>query len=287
MSGVASARAYFRLDLPTFPDPRHFGGLYNVDVIAAPRDSFMAEQASDADVWLSRVSIAQARSQRLLQSWLPKNATSSSTPAEDEDDHDQDDFTGLTESAGLGTKPKESDFEVDGILKKRHASSNDKLLEQLLGKKAAAAKKKEQALAKQAKSNIALGRAAPLPANGTSVSGKGAPARSAQPADNSDDEDEPGRAATFTGKKVTRDRHLPAYATGGTGARSTTPIEEDATPPDPRDDAATIKAIEKGTSRALHQQIEGEEESARPRKKKATSYLDELLSKKKRKKAKS
>ncbi|KAF2209550.1 hypothetical protein CERZMDRAFT_100341 [Cercospora zeae-maydis SCOH1-5] len=247
----------------------------------------MAEHASDADVWLSRVNIAQARSQRLLQSWLPKNAAPSSTPAEGDDDDDQDNFTGLTESAGLGTKPKESDFEVDGILKKRHASSNDKLLEQLLGKKAAAAKKKEQALAKQSKSNIALGRAAPVSANGTPASAKGGLARPAVPAVDSEDEDEPGRAATFTGRKVTRDRHSPAYATRGGGARGATPIDEHATPPDPREDAATIKAMKDGISQASQEQAEAQADSARPRKKKTTSYLDELLSKKKRKKPKS
>ncbi|KAM3421272.1 hypothetical protein BST61_g1674 [Cercospora zeina] len=248
----------------------------------------MDEHASDADIWLSRVNIAQARSQRLLQSWLPKNAASRSTPAQGEDDDDdQDNFTGLTESAGLGTKPKESDSEVDGIFKKRHASSNDKLLEQLLGKKAAAAKKKERALAKQSKSNIALGRAAPLSAHGTPASAKSAPGSPAVPAVDSDGEDEPGRAATFMSKKVTRDRKLPAYATQGSALRGTTPIDEDATPLDPREDAATIKAMKDGISQASQGQAEVQADSARPRKKKTTSYLDEVLSKKKRKKPKS
>ena len=239
------------------------------------------EQITEADIWLSRVNIAQARSQKLLQSWLPKSGaqTSSSTPAEDDD---EDDFVGMTESSGLGTAPKDSEFEVDGVLKKRHASSNDKLLEQLLGKKAAAAKRNEQAQARQTKSNIALGRAAPVPVNGASTSAK--PGASKE--DDSEDEDEPGRAATFTGKKVTRDRNLPAYATGGSGRRGVTPIDEDAEPPDPREDAATIEAMKNGTSQAHQEPPAESEDEAPPKKRKATSYLDELLSKKKKKKGK-
>ncbi|USW55138.1 hypothetical protein Slin15195_G084570 [Septoria linicola] len=264
----------------------------------------MADQISEADIWLSRVNIAHARSQKLLESWLPKSnssstsATTNSNTHEDENDQEEDDFIGMTESAGLGTRPKDSDVEVDGILKKRHASSQDKLLEQLLGKKAAAAKRKEQAFAKQTKSNIALGRTGPLPATSLSApsskpgpsssSSRSAPAIVAED-DDDDEEDEPGRAATFTGKRITRDRNLPAYAVGGDhGGRDSSPIDADATPPDPRDDVATIKAMVKGTSQAEHELAESdaEEEEQRPRKKKATSYLDELLSKKKKKKGK-
>lgn len=237
-----------------------------------------ADHITEADIWLSRSNIVQARSQRLLQSWLPTAQNTASTPAEDNDG--QDDFVAMTESAGLGTAPAESEFEVDGILKKRHASSNDKLLEQLLGKKAAAAKKKEQALARQTKTNIALGRAAPVPAPA-----KGTSATPSRPVDDdSEDEDEPGRAATFTGKRVTRDNNLPAYAAAGSSRRGATPIDEDAEPPDPRDDAATIAAMKNGTSQA-HQEPPASEDGGPPRKKnKSTSYLDELLSKKKQRK---
>ena len=93
------------------------------------------------------------------------------------------------------------------------------------------------------------------------------------------DEEEQGRAAAFTSKRKTRDRDLPAFRAGGPD--SPTHIDIDATPEDPREDLSTVKALANGDQ---GQKEKDSEEDQRPSKRKATSYLDELLSKKKKKK---
>ncbi|KAI7515220.1 hypothetical protein KC316_g21563, partial [Hortaea werneckii] len=67
-------------------------------------------EPSEADVILNRTNVALARSQRLIQSWLPpkpseESAATQLTPAED----DEEDFKGLDETAGIGSKRKAED----------------------------------------------------------------------------------------------------------------------------------------------------------------------------------
>ena len=113
----------------------------------------MPTDTSQADVILNRTNVALARSRRLIQSWLPppppptsnQSAPQQDAAAQDGSDSDSD-FEGLDEFAGLGsTKRKTDDVGLpDGALQRRKLASNEKLLEQLLGKKAVAERKKER-----------------------------------------------------------------------------------------------------------------------------------------------
>jgi hypothetical protein len=243
----------------------------------------MEKPVSEAEVWLSRMNVVEARNNKLLQSWVPKSAQEAATSADDE--NSDDDFAGDSELAGLGTAAKASDSELDAMLKRRPLSTNDKLLEHLLGKQAAAKKRKEQQAEKAlAKSNIAAHHGLSKPMNGQQNGLRSAsthPTPSTSQADESDDE--MGRAAVFSSKSKSRDPKRPAYTTRASD--SDAKINQDAEPPDPRDDGATVQEIVEGQQEQGHK-ASNEEEDERPRKKKATSYLDELLSKKKNKKGK-
>ncbi|KAF7188731.1 hypothetical protein HII31_09983, partial [Pseudocercospora fuligena] len=217
-------------------------------------------QPSEADIWLNKFALKQQEAPSLF----PQVKASISQNVNE----DEEDFDALDDTAGLGMPKKdETDSQIDLLLKKRNMS-NDRLLETLIGKKAADAKRRSQAASK---SNIASNHAAPKPVTTT-----------ARPrVESSDDEEEMGRASAFTSKRKTRDRDLPAYTVGG--ADSPAHVDIDAQPEDPREDLATVKALANG-DQAQKEKSSGEEQ--RPSKRKATSYLDELLSSKKKKKKK-
>lgn len=141
-----------------------------------------ADKLSAADVILNRTNVALARSQRLIQSWLPALETKSGGPAQDEDN--DDDFVAESEIAGVGSKrPLEDDGLPDGAFKRRKLASNDKLLESLLGKKAAQAHRKSQKPA-----------SASVHAPSTAVPTRPPPQKRQ---DDSEDEED-GRSAAFT-----------------------------------------------------------------------------------------
>ncbi|KAI7339268.1 hypothetical protein KC315_g1313 [Hortaea werneckii] len=223
-------------------------------------------EPSEADVILNRTNVALARSQRLIQSWLPprpseESAATQSLPAED----DEEDFRGLDETAGIGSRRKTEDEGLpDGALRRKKLASNDKLLEQILGKKAAQQKKKQDASKNTIKSS--------LPA-------KQAPAQPTRPQEpDSEEDEEEGRAAAFKSKK--RKANLPI-------SRSTEPPI--------RDVGAKAKANHEEESQPNHNGVHDAEprptkdedtEDERPAKRKMGSYLDELLSQKASKKSK-
>ena len=105
----------------------------------------MATSQELADIIFNRQAVALARSRRLVQSWLPPKPTTDDAelpdqqPAAEEED---DDWEGMTELQGVGSKRKAEDEGVLDGLKRKKLSSDNKLLELLLGKKAAQAKKK-------------------------------------------------------------------------------------------------------------------------------------------------
>ncbi|EME88532.1 uncharacterized protein MYCFIDRAFT_209836 [Pseudocercospora fijiensis CIRAD86] len=218
-------------------------------------------QAHEADIWFNKLALKQQ------QAPLCSVQTNGHISQNVENDHE--DFDTLDDTAGLGMPKKdETDSQIHLLLKKRNMS-NDRLLETLIGKKAAEAKRKSQAVSK---SNIASNHAAPKPVVSSSRPRE----------DSSDDEEELGRASAFTSKRKTRDRNLPAYTVGG--AHSPAHVHIDAQPEDPREDLATVKALANG-DQAQKEKDSGEE--FKPSRRKATSYLDELLSSKKKKKKKS
>ncbi|KXS94194.1 hypothetical protein AC578_3325 [Pseudocercospora eumusae] len=221
-----------------------------------------ATQASEADIWLNKLALKQQEAPSLfphVKGHISQNLG-----------NDEEDFDALDDTAGLGMPKKdvsERDSQIDLLLKKRNMS-NDRLLETLIGKKAADAKRRSQAASK---SNIASNHAAPKPMTSSSRSRE----------EDSDDEEEMSRVSAFTSKRKTRHRDLPAYTVGG--ADSPARVDIDAQPEDPREDLATVKALANG-DQAQKEKSSGEEQ--KPSKRKATSYLDELLSIKKKKKKK-
>lgn len=98
----------------------------------------MPAQPSEADIIFNRASVALAKSQRLVASWLPPKTTEelANTKSEEELENEESAiFTPAPELLGIGA-PLPKDV-ADGSFKRRELSSNDKLLKQLLGKKAA------------------------------------------------------------------------------------------------------------------------------------------------------
>merc|ERR1711939_1114734 len=223
-------------------------------------------EPSEADIILNRTNVALARSQRLIQSWLPpkpseESAATQSTPAED----DEDDFKGLDETAGIGSERTAEDEGLpDGALRRKKLASNDKLLEQILGKKAAQQKKKQDATKNSIKASLPT---------------KQMPAQPTKPSEpDSEEEEEEGRAAAFKSKK----------------RKANPPISRSTEPPVRDVGAQTSSKQEEGTKdnhdavHAAEPQPRKDEDSEdeRPTKRKPGSYLDELLSQKASKKSK-
>ncbi|EMC92779.1 hypothetical protein BAUCODRAFT_151186 [Baudoinia panamericana UAMH 10762] len=145
-----------------------------------------------ADIILNRQNVALARSQRIVQSWLPPK-TEGTKPV-DESQMD-DDLEGMDELSGIGSKRKAEDDEIGilGGLKKRRLATNDKLMEQLLGRKAAAERRKT--LEKQKGQGMAKYK--PLATQPKKEEGA---ARKVDD-DNEDEDDNRGRTASFKSRK--------------------------------------------------------------------------------------
>ncbi|OCK82217.1 hypothetical protein K432DRAFT_230686 [Lepidopterella palustris CBS 459.81] len=100
----------------------------------------MPAAPSEADIIFNRASVALAKSQRLIASWLPPKTAEELANAKSEEEIEREEkeiFTPVPELLGVGA-PLPKDI-TDGSFKRRELSSNDKLLQQLLGKKAAKA----------------------------------------------------------------------------------------------------------------------------------------------------
>ncbi|KAK1059777.1 hypothetical protein LTR12_000913 [Friedmanniomyces endolithicus] len=212
----------------------------------------MATSQELADIILNRQAVALARSRRLVQSWLPEKPTTADEelpnpqPTAGEED---DDWEGMTELQGVGSKRKAEDEGVLDGLKRKKLSSDNKLLELLLGKKAAQARKKTLETSRYG------GRAAapkPLEQRGIVP----------QQRDVSEDEEE-GRAASFKSRKSKVKPAVEAYVPEVDGRDDPVPDEEgmDTEPQVPSRPAR-------------------EEASPPAKKRKGGSYLDELLNQK-------
>jgi hypothetical protein len=217
---------------------------------------------TQADIIFNRTNVALARSQRLIASWLPpkpesENQDLTTSPADGDDD-----FCGDSEIGGIGSATQRDDSGLpEGAFKRRNPGANDKLLDSLLGKKAANAHRKAQALAKSA-------AAQPLGAPKPVV--KETSKRLAQ---DSDSEDEGGRAAAFKSKRARPNKPQAKVSDGD--------MEENADAHVAGDDGVG-KAIE--TSPELPQQTNIASKTGG--RKRPASYLDELLSQKANKKNK-
>lgn len=232
------------------------------------------DKSTDADLRIAAMfntsNVAMARSQKILQSWLPttssqddiRESSSNYTIGEDEDD-----FKELNEISGIGSNSANaSDFPDKGALHTK-LTSNDRLREQIMGKKAAQAHKKSKEMT-VGRSMSAAKPQAPKLAVGAET------ARAKTVVEDTDDEGE-GRAASFKSKRSNA-RKAPVEAASqdeneaGAGAQDG---EEDG-----MNFAVTENSVPINTDKAA-------DENSKPTKRKAASYLDELLAEKSRKKS--
>lgn len=165
------------------------------------------ESLSQADIILNRTNVALARSQRLIQSWLPPkpHQDQPAAAADEREQEDEDDFRGDSEVGGIGSSAQRATDDSglpEGAFKRRNPGANDKLLDSLLGKKAANAHRKAQALAKSAASGTGGGAGIQAAQGATSKPSAREPQKKRSAQDDSDsEEEESGRAAAFKSKR--------------------------------------------------------------------------------------
>ena len=209
------------------------------------------------DAIINRINLQLARSRSILNSWRPQN----SQPEDEDDEPEQnnDDFASFGEKGGVGSKVIDNE---ESALPIRRSTPKEKLLEQLIGKKAANAKRKEDAH----KSMSVSKHAAPKPI--TSVTKK--------PKQEESDEEEEGRAAAFKSKRSGKPKRQERAA----GDVSVDSLGEDK-------DEVDGDAVESGSREVQAQATTAARPEWKSQKRKAGgSYLDELLSQKAKKKGK-
>ena len=211
------------------------------------------------DAIINRINLQLARSRSILNSWRPQNQQSDQ--ADEEPLDNDDDFKNFGEKGGIGSIAVHD----ESALPTKRSAQKDKLLEQLIGKKAANAKRKEDAH----KSMSASRHAAPKPM----INGE----KQAKREEESEDEDE-GRAAAFTSKKA---RKLQMEAQAGAGVEGSD--DGDADPDAAGDDLGGSLDVAAKNQRAGKTDKSRDEPKSQKRKA-GGSYLDELLSKKAKKK---
>ncbi|KAF3387131.1 ATP-dependent RNA helicase [Penicillium rolfsii] len=227
------------------------------------KDSKMALSKSESDIILNRANVALARSQRLVASWLPEKTTSelASAKSEEELQREEDEiFTAVPETLGVGAPLPEK--AADGSWNRTELSSNDALRKQLLGRnydkfmKAAAEKKQASAAAK-------------VGASAATTAGKSSAGVNNE---DEDDDDEEGRVS-MVGMKNKKRRRV-----GDQGR---------ATPAPAAGNSKSEDVVEKGDNGTAESEepINVKQGPAKGRKK-ATSYLDELLAERSKKRKK-
>ena len=246
----------------------------------------MPTATSQADIILNRTNVALARSRRLIQSWLPPlppSDVSSTTAADQSTNHNthnnnnnnnnnsdaDSDFGGLDELAGLGSTKRKAEAEglPDGALRRRKLASNEKLLEQLLGKKAVAERKKEREREVQRGRGRAGGGGVVVAeqVNKVEVVRK-------RDVESEEEEEGGGRAAALgSRRKMTRRVQVEVSDVQSEVERDAAGGSEKATPSAPR--PAVVER-------------DSDDDDQRPSKQKRGSYLDELLNQKATKKKK-
>lgn len=212
----------------------------------------MENNVNEADVVINRLNVALARSQKLINSWLPPRSETEHLTTETLDEDEE--FRSMTEQGGIGSKAAYEDEGLpDGSFARKKLSSNDKLLEQILGKKAAQAKKKSQDVRKIVSPSK---HAAP----------KSLTTRTKQhdTAEESDEDDEGGRATAFKSKNYPK-RRTNATRKLPTGTSDMDPVDDAE-----RDAIDTRRGAKDSTLPPDN----------RASKRKPPSYLDELLAQK-------
>ncbi|KAJ5503216.1 hypothetical protein N7463_006090 [Penicillium fimorum] len=213
----------------------------------------MSLSKSESDVILNRANVALSRSQRLVASWLPQQTTEElANPKTDEELQREEDeiFTAVPETLGVGAPlPQKA---ADGSWNRTELGLDDKLRKQLLGKNYDRVMK----AAAEQKAAAAASLAAAASASASTAK--------AEVEEEYDEED--GRSAMLARQKNKRK--------GGAGAgRGVHPA------------AAAAEAGDKGGEEG--EGAPAQQAPARSKgRKKATSYLDELLAERAKKRKK-
>jgi len=177
----------------------------------------------------------------------------------------------MSDLTGLGAKePEKSSGLADGALQRSKLPSNDRLLEQIMGRKAAQAHKKSK--------EMTVGKGMGTARHGVTQSEMGRRDRTKE-VEIEDDEGE-GRAASFRSKKVAKPVRIddPVVKEANVASEVVEGAEEDGV-----DAVAALAQRQAGDSKAKDPDSEEQGKSA---KRKGGSYLDELLAEKSRKKSK-
>ncbi|KAJ5580091.1 uncharacterized protein N7459_006076 [Penicillium hispanicum] len=210
----------------------------------------MSLSKSESDVILNRANVALARSQRLVASWLPAQTEDelTHTKSEEELQREEDEiFTAVPETLGIGAPLPEK--AADGSWNRTELSSNDQLRKQLLGKNY---QKFMKAAAASPKTGLASSQAERTTASITPTNNN-----------DDDDDDDEGRAAMVGKKRKPNTKRPQASA-----ALEIKPhVEGDVDEPGSTKEASARTAPSKG-------------------RKKATSYLDEILAERAKKRKK-
>lgn len=224
----------------------------------------MDGNVNEADVVLNRLNVALARSQRIINSWLPQKSPEEEQKSIRAQDDDED-FKPMAEDGGIGSNVAyDDDTSPARALQRKKLASNDKLLEQLLGKKVAQAHKKSQ---ETRKSMSAAKHAAPKP-----LASRPKPSQEVQ----SEDEEEGGRSAAFKSRKSSKRRQHPVEEPMPTGVENDATTEED----------TGLRGVSESANddeRAGDVSLETDE---KPAKRQGNTYLDELLAQKAKKRKK-
>ncbi|KAJ5935643.1 hypothetical protein N7466_005190 [Penicillium verhagenii] len=216
----------------------------------------MSLSKTESDVILNRANVALARSQRLVASWLPAQTEDelANVKSEEELQREEDEiFTAVPETLGVGAPLPEK--AADGSWNRTELGSNDKLRKQLLGKNYDRFMKAEA----EKKAAAKLSAAAALEA-------KTAATTAAKQQDEESEDEEEGRMAALSSRN--KRKAMPSKAK----AKIATEEQDKNSPEDGQDAPSTKEAPVRQTT------LKG--------KKKATSYLDELLAERAKKRKK-
>ncbi|KAK4913419.1 hypothetical protein LTR66_012043 [Elasticomyces elasticus] len=233
---------------------------------------------SEVDILLARTNVALARSQRLIQSWLPPPAPDELADTKTEQDRlaeEEELFKPTPDLLGVGAKAP--DDIPDGSFQRKSLSSNDKLLEQLIGKKAA----KDKIAARQ---KVAAQHTAAKPR---------VPESEQKPTAVESEDEEEGRTAVFRSKRSKKRKIERRTAEDALTTSATSIVEvaangfgEELRRKD--DQGAILDASLPDEVQKVRQSRKAALDSGdeRPAKRRPGSFLDEIMAEKARKKKK-
>ncbi|KAF7172049.1 hypothetical protein CNMCM5623_004351 [Aspergillus felis] len=231
----------------------------------------MSRSKSETDIILNKAHVALARSQRLVASWLPPptDEEKAHVKTEEELQREEDEiFIAVPETLGVGAPLPEK--AADGSWNRTELDSNDKLRKQLLGKNY----KKVMAASAGVKSGKPVGQ------NGVPA-GKTAASSAAGTGDADDDDDDEEGRTVMVGRKG--DLRKKAVDSARKRKATTDIAEGDGVAP------SGAGEIKDGDSEDTPAKQEGPLSRSAPGprgRKKATSFLDEILADRSKKRKK-